>query len=93
MNAATKEQIQKALELAIALTDTILLTVGENGVPNGHLYARLMGTLNFDQYVSFLGRVKRMGFVVESGNFLTLTESGRKALDNTKARLAKEIGA
>lgn len=87
---ATKDQIQKALELAIALTDTILVSVGENGIPNGHLYARMMGTLSFDQYVAFLGRVKRMGFVEESGNFLTLTESGRKALDNTKARLAAE---
>lgn len=86
---ATKDEIRKALDAVIAMIDMVLVA-SENGVPNGHLYARMMGVCSFDQYMQLIAKVKKMGFIEESGNFLTLTESGRKALDNTKARLAKE---
>ncbi len=59
----TTEQKKAALEAVLAISDAIH-DLGE--VPNGHLYAQVMGYLTLDQYMQILGILKRAGVIEES---------------------------
>lgn len=67
----TKEQLKAGLEVLKALADCIREL---GSVPSGELYARVMGTLTLDQYMSCIQTLKRTGLVKESGHLLTWIE-------------------
>lgn len=65
--AVSKEHVKAALGSVQAVAEAIR-TLKE--VPNGHLYAQLMGVLDFPAYERIIGLLKRRGLVSESGNLL-----------------------
>lgn len=67
----TKEQIAQGLNTIRAVADTIreLKTV-----PNGVLYAQLMGVMDLAQYDKIIGILKRTGLVKETNHLLEWIE-------------------
>lgn len=57
-----------ALQIAVAVAEAIR-DLGE--VPNGHLYARLMGRMSLDAYNAIIGALKGAGLVKEESHVLT----------------------
>ena len=66
----TQQEIKAALT-SIQVVAEAIRTLEQ--VPNGHLYAQLMGVLDFPTYERIIGILKRTGLVSESGNLLTWT--------------------
>jgi hypothetical protein len=66
----SKTQVKAALNGIQAVAEAIR---GLGEVPNGHLYAQLMGVMDHRTYESIIGLLKRAGLVSESGNLLTWT--------------------
>ncbi len=50
------------------------------GVPNGHLYAQLMGEVNIDQWNRFVELMVVSGVVAQSNYFLTILPKGESLL-------------
>lgn len=48
------------------------------GIPNGHLYAQLMGFVSFEYWQRFVASMKENGQVTESGYLLTITDKGEE---------------
>ncbi len=63
----TREAMKAGIQVITAVADAIR-ELGE--VPSGHLYARLMGHLSFDQYESIISILKRTGLVTEQYHLL-----------------------
>ena len=64
---ATKEQVKGAMAFVMAVADAIK----ELGtVPNGHLYANLMGHMSLENYQKVIDLLKRSGVVTESASHL-----------------------
>ena len=59
-----------AIEILKALASTIHES-GPQGVPSGHLYASIMGTLDLQAYQRAIDILVRQGLVRESGHVLT----------------------
>jgi hypothetical protein len=66
-----KKQINAQIELIKILADTIKEA---KQIPNGHLYAAVMGVVNLDVYQSCIGILKRSGLVNETYNMLIWVE-------------------
>jgi ArsR family metal-binding transcriptional regulator len=64
---ATKEQVNAAMQIVLAIGDTIKEL---KEVPSGHLYAQLMGKLSLSDYEAIIGVLKRSGKVVEDQSHL-----------------------
>ena len=64
---ATAAQVRAAFDLVIAVSEAIR-ELGE--VPNGELYARVMGTLDYQSYTHIIAQLKRAGLVRETSNLL-----------------------
>jgi hypothetical protein len=58
--ATTKEQVGAVLGVLQALADVVRAS---GRVPNGHLYARVMGSVSLDQYNQLVGVLVRSGVV------------------------------
>lgn len=56
-----------SLQIVKALAD-VIRDLGE--VPNGHLYARVMGNLSLETYTSAIGTLKHAKLVEEHNNLL-----------------------
>lgn len=61
--STTRDQIKAAFEVTRAVADTIR-ELGE--VPSGHLYARMMGTMELHQYEQVIGVLKHAELVEET---------------------------
>ena len=64
----TKEQIKAALDVTLVMAETIREL---KEVPNGHLYAQVMGQISLASYEKVIETLKRAGLVKEKGNLLT----------------------
>ncbi len=84
-DAATERAAAAAVKLAAIVAEAIL-AMGEQGIPSGHLYARLMGTITLDDYNTILGVLKKAGMVSESYHLLRWT--GTPAQADRMKRLA-----
>jgi len=76
----TTEQVQQALKVTATLAEAIR-TLGE--VPSGHLYARVMGSVNYENYTAAIRTLKNAGLVEERSHLLrwvgpTFDAEGRK---------------
>jgi len=59
-----------AIELCKIIYDAIA-QAGEEGIPNGHLYAMISPHMGLDLYLHLLGTLKKHGFVQEKFYVLT----------------------
>jgi hypothetical protein len=67
----TQEQKNKDVEATIGVIKAVADVIRELGsIPSGHLYARLIGHLNIDQYNTIIGLLKRAGLVEENAFML-----------------------
>ena len=64
---ATKEEVKGAIAAVAALAEAIRAL---GSVPNGHLYAQVMGSMTFAFYERAIGVLKGAGLVAESNNLL-----------------------
>ena len=62
-----KEQARAAVEIVAAVAEAIREL---KEVPNGHLYAHLMGRMTFSQYETVIGILKNAKLIEESGHVL-----------------------
>lgn len=46
------------------------------GIPNGHLYAQLMGEIDFEKWEMFVNMIKTSGHVTEENHLLKITAKG-----------------
>jgi hypothetical protein len=70
----TKNQkIQSWVGLCLALLE-VIKAHGEEGIPSGHLYARLMGKLSLDQYQSAINLLVDSGRITNKGHLLQVVE-------------------
>lgn len=67
MIANSKDQARAAVQVVAALAETIR-ELGE--VPNGNLYAHVMGTLSLGEYEKVIALLKRAGLVAEENHLL-----------------------
>ena len=63
-----REQAEKLVNFMIEIAKAIRDTAG---IPNGHLYAQVMGKMSFDQYQDMIETMKRMGLIKEENHLLT----------------------
>jgi len=68
MSKPTAEQV-KAATMVVVTVGQAIRELGS--VPNGHLYARLMGHLSLDSYNAVIETLKKAGVVKEENNVLT----------------------
>lgn len=71
-----QQQIRAYLDAAEAIAEIIKAytdhpQMGIRGIPSGHLYARLMGSMSFDTYRSFIDTLINLGIVKQSNFLLT----------------------
>lgn len=71
MNTPTKEQIKATVDALLAFRDIIKAA---KEIPNGELYARVMGYMDLQTYTSFINALKDAGVVRESNFVLTWVE-------------------
>jgi hypothetical protein len=68
----TATQKNKEVEATIGVIKAVADVIRELGeIPSGHLYARLMGSLNIDQYNTIIGVLKKCQLVKEERYLLT----------------------
>ena len=69
------DQIEaKAKASATEILRTIaecIKTAGSNGLPSGHLYAMLMGSMDINTYTQCISILKRSGIIAENNFILT----------------------
>jgi hypothetical protein len=54
-----------------------VVSIGANGIPNGHLFAQAMADgVSLDTHMKLLSVLKKVGWIEESHYFLTLTQKG-----------------
>jgi hypothetical protein len=63
----TREQIKAALELMVAVADSIRAL---DRVPSGHLYAHLMGQIDLQTFNLIISRLKGAGLIEEQNHEL-----------------------
>lgn len=63
-----------ALRVALAMAEVIRAR-GSEGIPSGHLYAQVMGSMDLDTYHAIIASLRRTGLVTESPSHL-LTWTG-----------------
>lgn len=68
MSTVTKEEVKAALS-AVMVIGNAIKELGS--VPNGHLYANLMGSMSLESYSKVIDLLKRTGLVSESNHLLT----------------------
>ena len=66
----SKDEIKAAVMAAAAVAEAIRAA---GSVPSGHLYAELMGQIDFGTYSSIVGVLKRTGLVKETNHLLEWT--------------------
>lgn len=69
----TKDQIKSTVTAYIAVIKDIgeiIKLHGEEGIPSGHLYARLMASMSLDTYTGIIGILKDSGSIIEQGYLL-----------------------
>ena len=66
MNAMVND-VHSAIQIIKAVADAIK-EVGR--IPNGHLYAQLLGVMTLGQYQSIIGTLKGAGLIEEKNNEL-----------------------
>ena len=70
-----EEQLKKQAAAQIELIKILADTIKESKeIPNGHLYAAVMGSVSLDVYQSCIGILKRAGLVKETYNMLIWIE-------------------
>lgn len=65
----TKQDVRSAIAVLQAIYEAINAH-GQRGVPNGHLWAHLDGTMRFETYTSVIEQLKRLGLVTEDNHLL-----------------------
>lgn len=70
MSELAKAQATAYIEICMAVAEAIQ-KLGE--IPNGHLYAHLMGTLSYDVYTNVIATLKKHGCVKEENHMLIWT--------------------
>lgn len=61
----------------VQLIALYIVAIGAGGTPNGHLYAKVMADgVDLEKHQQLLHVLKKVGWVEESGFFLTLTHKG-----------------
>jgi hypothetical protein len=70
MNTVTKEEVKAGLSAVMAVGSAIR---DLGSVPNGRLYAELMGQLSQESYNKVIDLLKRTGMVSEDNHVLTWT--------------------
>ena len=59
---------EAALEMVIAVGQAIREL---GGIPNGHLYTRLMGTLSLDEYNAIVAKLQEAKLISIDNHFIT----------------------
>lgn len=77
--AQAKEEVKKKLQAIIEVTMAVGDAIKEFGqVPNGHLYAQLMGNLSFETYMAIISALKEAGVVKETNHLLIWIGSNKE---------------
>lgn len=71
-----KNQVRAAIEVTMAYAEAIR-ELGE--VPNGHLYARMMGQLSLEEHNRIIQVLKDAGVVTESNYLLKWVGPGKES--------------
>jgi len=78
--------------LVIAVLDTVVESKGDvlGGVPEGILYAGLMGEVDLDVFQEIiLGTLKKVRLVESNGHLLFATPKGEEVIQEIRAKLPK----
>jgi hypothetical protein len=67
---STEETIKAHIEVLKTIAECIK-AAGAMGLPSGHLYAMLMGSMDIDTYNQYIGMLKKAGIIAESNYLLT----------------------
>lgn len=70
MSTVTKDEVKAALSTLMAVGEAIR---DLGSVPNGTLYAQLMGQLSLESYTKIIDLLKKTGLVSEDNHVLTWT--------------------
>lgn len=63
----SKEQVTAAIAIARVIANAIK-ELGQ--IPNGHLYAQVMGSIGYENYMACIAMLKRSGVIREENNLL-----------------------
>jgi len=88
-------QQEAARRFADILLEAIAGTTGSSmgGIPDGHLYAAVMGIVNLDVYQATIRALVGAGLVTNRGHFLAATPAGIKRAAADRAREAAQASA
>jgi predicted transcriptional regulator len=75
-----KKEKQMTREKIVQLVAETILRIGK-GRPNGHVYADMMGVVDFETYQALVAMLKKSGIVTESNYFFTPTAKGLEMLE------------
>ena len=68
MALTTMEMLEKKAPVVHAVAEAIQ---GLGSIPNGHLYANLMGKMNLDTYNGIIGILVKLGFIEVKHDLIT----------------------
>lgn len=63
--------MNKQMLASVLVSEAVLSAIPAEGIPNGHLYAALMGRLTLDQYQGVLAGLKRLRAISEENHYLS----------------------
>lgn len=66
----TKEQVTAAVQKMV-MVGMAVKEAGPEGIPSGHLYATLMGSMTLETYNRIIAELKRQRIINEKNNVLT----------------------
>lgn len=75
----TKEQAKRAIEAFLGVceaVDEVIAAHGPQGVPSGHLYARVCGKMSLEMYQKVIDTLTGAGLVKHKGHLLISTKGG-----------------
>jgi hypothetical protein len=71
MTTTNRDVVRAAVDLIVTLGQAIA-AAGPAGIPSGHLYAMVVGSVDLDDYTRAVAVLKRTGIVTERGDVLRL---------------------
>jgi hypothetical protein len=71
--AVTKSQ-KETLRKVVAIIRDAVQEAGERGIPSGHLYAMVMGSMSLNVYQSIIAGMVDVGLITNKGHLLKIKE-------------------
>lgn len=72
--------------IALSIIETLSEREDGAGLPEGHMFAALMGLVGLSEFRGILAGLERVGLVGVSHNYVTATSKAREMIKNGRAK-------